>query len=79
MNLCNSINFILKYLTPIFLFSVFIAIVIKEKVEIKFIICLIVSYFFTFSLEAIGIMTALIFGNYYYGQNQAKKLFDVPL
>lgn len=79
LNLSNDLNFVLKYLNPIFLFSVFIIIVLEERLEIKFILWLIVSYFFTFSMEVIGVKTTLIFGNYYYGQNLGTKLFDVPL
>lgn len=72
-------SFALKFLTPIFLLSIFIVIVAQEKLDKKFITFLIVSYLFTFTLEVVGVKTGLIFGHYIYGENLGLKVFDVPL
>ena len=36
-------------------------------------------YFFTFSMEAIGVATGKIFGSYHYGSNMHLKVLGVPL
>lgn len=69
----------LKVLTPLFLLSIFIIILTEEKINKEFLIYIILSYLFTFSIEVIGVKTGLIFGRYVYGENLGLKSFDVPL
>jgi len=39
----------------------------------------VITYVFTFSLEAIGVNTGVIFGYYYYGKTLGIRIFNVPL
>jgi putative membrane protein len=45
----------------------------------KFILWCLVAYIITFIIEAAGVWTGLIFGEYTYGDSLGLKLFDVPL
>lgn len=45
----------------------------------KLLLWCLVAYVFTFSVEAIGVHTGVIFGEYYYGSTLGIKLFRVPL
>ncbi len=69
----------LSYLTPIFLLSIFLVVITEETVDKRFLVWLIIAYFFTFLSELIGVKTGYIFGNYRYGENLGVKIFDVPL
>ena len=45
----------------------------------KFFVWALTTYFITFILEAVGVKTGLIFGDYFYGPTLGIKLFGVPL
>ncbi len=45
----------------------------------KLLFCCLVAYIFTFTVEALGVHTGAIFGQYHYGDTLGIKLFDVPL
>lgn len=79
IHLIDYFAFALKFLTPIFLLSIFIVIITQEKLDKNFLTFLVISYLFTFSLEVLGVKTGLIFGRYVYGENLGLKVFDVPL
>lgn len=79
IHLINYFAFALKFLTPIFLLTIFIVIITQEKLDKNFLTFLAVSYLFTFSLEVLGVKTGLVFGRYVYGENLGLKVFDVPL
>lgn len=49
---------------------------LREK---KFLTWFAVTYLVTFTLEAVGVKTGLIFGEYIYGDTLGIKLFEVPL
>jgi bisanhydrobacterioruberin hydratase len=45
----------------------------------KTIVCFLIIYLLSFLIEAIGVGTGLIFGNYTYGNSLGVKLFQTPL
>lgn len=50
-----------------------------KNYETKFFAYLLIIFFTTIAIEAIGTTTGLIFGQYYYGQVLGFKVFEVPL
>lgn len=51
----------------------------RKHLSNKFKTWLIITYLVTFFLEAVGVETGLIFGEYSYGDTLGFKIFDVPL
>jgi putative membrane protein len=69
------------YLTPIALLMSFIAVMFYHKPEFnsKIILTFIIIYLVSFSVEAAGVHTGLIFGEYSYGKGLGIKVFRTPL
>lgn len=65
---------------PILLFTgLAVTILSVSKSNSKLIVWMLLTYMITFTTEAIGVKTGLIFGNYSYGDSLGLKLFSVPL
>jgi len=56
-----------------------IVLIMSFKAEKKFIIYLIITWIVTFAIEAAGVKTGMIFGQYSYGSTLGLKLLDVPV
>jgi len=50
-----------------------------EKLNTKSIILFLCIYLIGFSIEAIGVKTKIVFGDYFYGNSLGFKLFETPL
>lgn len=50
-----------------------------ESINKNFLIWFVITYIITFILEAVGVKTGMIFGEYAYGSTLGVKLFEVPL
>ena len=67
-------------ITPLALIlGVYLLAVYHHKFSFKTVIGFAIVYFFGFGIEAIGVNTGLIFGNYQYGNGLGVKLFETPL
>lgn len=69
-------------LTDLFLFGMnmyLLTDILKSSKDKTLFYWIIPVYFFTFSMEAIGVATGKIFGSYYYGSNMHLKVLGVPL
>ena len=68
-------------LTPVFLLvmGLFVLFPSFRSEGRKFIFWCLVAYIITFIVEALGVWTGLIFGEYTYGDSLGLKLFGVPL
>jgi putative membrane protein len=69
------------YLTPIALLMSFIAVIFYHRPEFnsKLILACIAIYLISFSVEAVGVHTGFIFGEYSYGKGLGIKVFGTPL
>jgi uncharacterized membrane protein len=70
-----------KMLTPITLLLVFfyLAYFNKTKIEPKIIFVFSTVFIVSYVVEALGVYTGKIFGQYVYGKNLGPKLFDTPI
>jgi len=68
-------------LIPFALILSFIALALfhKDKTDVKSLVVFLIIYALGFMVEAIGVNTQLIFGNYQYGDSLGFKLFNTPL
>lgn len=69
-------------MTDLFLFGInmyLLVDILKSNKDKTLFFWILPVYFFTFSMEAIGVATGKIFGSYYYGSNMHLKVLGVPL
>jgi putative membrane protein len=67
-------------LTPFVLLVFGLAVLLRTTgCDHKLLLWCLVAYIFTFTMEAIGVSSGVIFGEYYYGTTLGTKLFRVPL
>lgn len=67
-------------LTPInLLASIFLVGVNHKQFDFKLLVFCAVVFVGSFALEAVGVATGAIFGQYFYGENLGYKLWDTPL
>lgn len=67
-------------LTPFVLLIFGLAVLLRTTGrDYKFLIWCLVAYIFTFLVEALGVHSGLVFGEYYYGNTLGMKLLQVPL
>lgn len=80
-HLTNPLLAYMKLLTPMTLLltgGVVLFSTLKNS-KTDFLICIIITYITTFTLEVIGVKTGLIFGSYNYGNTLGLRIFEVPL
>ncbi|MFO8050749.1 MAG: carotenoid biosynthesis protein [Thermoplasmatota archaeon] len=72
---------LMLFLTPIFLLSTGLLVLLPEILERNFktLVWCGVIYLITFSLEALGVATGAVFGEYHYGSTLGPELFEVPV
>ncbi len=68
-------------LTPIFLLGMGIFIIHPSivKRDLRFLMWVSITYIITFSIEAIGVATGAVFGEYTYGPTLGPMILEVPL
>ncbi|MFW3146094.1 MAG: carotenoid biosynthesis protein [Thermoplasmatota archaeon] len=68
-------------LTPIFLLSMGLLVLLPDMIGRRYILFLwvLVTYLITFALEAVGVATGAVFGDYSYGSTLGPELFEVPV
>lgn len=67
-------------LTPVnLIISVFVVLFFHDDWDIRFVVFLFVVFSCGYLIEAIGVNTGKVFGQYFYGNNLGVKLFDTPL
>jgi putative membrane protein len=69
------------WLTPFFLFGMGIFVIHPAflKKDFKFLTWVLITYAITFSIEALGVETGLVFGEYLYGSTLGPMFLEVPL
>ncbi len=80
----HSIDFtagLMKPVTPfvLLIFGAYLLYAIRQSISRKTLIIILILYLFTFTLEALGVATGMVFGEYYYGDTLGMKVFEVPL
>ena len=72
---------LMVFLTPFFLLGMGIFVIHSDILgkNHKFLIFLIITYVITFSIEALGVETGLVFGDYVYGTTLGFHVIGVPL
>ena len=68
-------------LTPFALILSFLALVFfhTSKIDCKIVLSFLFIYLMAFAIEAIGVNTGKVFGNYKYGEGLGIKMFQTPL
>jgi bisanhydrobacterioruberin hydratase len=68
-------------LTPfvILIFGVWAFAAAVKGARIRLLIWALITYLITFTLEAVGVATGTVFGEYWYGETLGVQLFEVPL
>jgi putative membrane protein len=76
----SSFSLFLKLISFALILSfVALAFIHESKVDWKTILCFSTIYLIAFTVEAIGVYTGIIFGQYKYGEGLGLKLFQTPL
>lgn len=72
---------LMLFLTPFFLLSMGLLVLLPDIAgrNIKLLIWCFVIYVITFSLEALGVATGLVFGDYIYGSTLGLEFLEVPM
>lgn len=72
---------LMLFLTPLFLLSMGMLVLLPDVLNRRYRLFawVLVTYVITFALEAVGVATGAVFGEYSYGSTLGPELFEVPV